>query len=587
MGDQSRMSSRQSVTWQDSEWQGDSPGQEANEGVKLPPANPFTMPNDEEIFLLRDQERERKKSEREARMNQKIWEKGTWTTRISVPRRKLLEDAEGGDSSKVKVKSRGASSGEMNAGGRRREKENMADFIKKKRDMFLVQMSLDTKKAEIKKLEEAAKKREEMLDRSEKMLQEDQDKFEEFLKKNDKMAHQAIAKAEKETKAKQDKMQEIKKLNAQIMHIKSRKMKAQEALEDCNRYRDFLESITPQEFKDQQLELKRERREKYRRERHEKRSRWWHEKCAQEREEAKKKLEAELESAPGRRPRRKKGGDPEEEIQDPPTPKTPDEEKGDSESDSDMPMYFTEPQQLLDIFSGLEESNLFLIENCQETEEALEDLKQKETQEKEKTQKETAELNRQMEELQAQIDAETEKVVILENRVSNKKPEEKKADKDKDKRRGRGKQEETEEEEDKSKKQAEYEKALNARVMEVYEKCIGENESGLGAIPMLAHIEKNLEKLLEIVAGMSPEFVQKEEAKRDKERREERRAKQMEEKEREQQEKMAERQKRAAQPVQKKTGKTLMTRHMHERRKKRDEKEETNDEEEEIKEFFQ
>merc|ERR1711907_184830 len=152
--------------------------------------------------------------------------------------------------------------------------------------------------------------------------------------KNDKMAHQAIAKAEKETKAKQDKMQEIKKLNAQIMQIKSRKLKAQEALEDCNRYREFLEHITPQEFKDEQRKLKEDRREQYRRERHEKRSKWWHEKCAQEREEAKKKLEAELDAAPtGRRPRRKKGGEENEVIEDPPTPKTPDEEKGDSESD--------------------------------------------------------------------------------------------------------------------------------------------------------------------------------------------------------------------------------------------------------------
>merc|ERR1711990_55472 len=113
-----------------------------------------------------------------------------------------------------------------------------------------------------------------MLDRSEKMLQEDQDKFEEFLKKNDKMAHQAIAKAEKETKAKQDKMQEIKRLNAQIMQIKSRKLKAQEALEDCNRYRNFLEFITPEEFKLEQKQAKEERRQNYRRLRHERRSNW-------------------------------------------------------------------------------------------------------------------------------------------------------------------------------------------------------------------------------------------------------------------------------------------------------------------------
>lgn len=36
------------------------------------------------------------------------------------------------------------------------EKENMGEFIAKKREMFLVQMSLDTKREEIRKLEEKA-----------------------------------------------------------------------------------------------------------------------------------------------------------------------------------------------------------------------------------------------------------------------------------------------------------------------------------------------------------------------------------------------------------------------------------------------
>ena len=39
-------------------------------------------------------------------------------------------------------------------------------------------------------------------------------------------------------------------------------------------------------------------------------------------------------------------------------------------------MFFTDPQQLLDIFSELEEQNLSLIQNSQETEEALEEMKQ-------------------------------------------------------------------------------------------------------------------------------------------------------------------------------------------------------------------
>ena len=39
---------------------------------------------------------------------------------------------------------------------RPKEQENMNDFIAKKREIFLVQMSLDTKRAEITKLEERA-----------------------------------------------------------------------------------------------------------------------------------------------------------------------------------------------------------------------------------------------------------------------------------------------------------------------------------------------------------------------------------------------------------------------------------------------
>ena len=82
---------------------------------------------------------------------------------------------------------------------RRKEKENMAEFIAKKREMFLVQMSLDTKREEIRKLEEKAQMKEEALKKSEQMLEEDAIRFDTFLKENDKKAHEAIKKAAKES----------------------------------------------------------------------------------------------------------------------------------------------------------------------------------------------------------------------------------------------------------------------------------------------------------------------------------------------------------------------------------------------------
>lgn len=75
---------------------------------------------------------------------------------------------------------------------RRQEKENMTEFIAKKREMFLVQMALDTKREEIRKLEEKAQMKEEALLRSEQMLEENAMRFDAFLKENDKKAHDAI-----------------------------------------------------------------------------------------------------------------------------------------------------------------------------------------------------------------------------------------------------------------------------------------------------------------------------------------------------------------------------------------------------------
>jgi len=77
----------------------------------------------------------------------------------------------------------------MGAGGRRTgDRESIGAFLSKKREMFLVQMSLDTKREEIQKLERKAQLKEEALKKSEVMLEEDAIRFDAFLKENDKEA---------------------------------------------------------------------------------------------------------------------------------------------------------------------------------------------------------------------------------------------------------------------------------------------------------------------------------------------------------------------------------------------------------------
>ncbi|KAJ3346336.1 Coiled-coil domain-containing protein 38 [Kappamyces sp. JEL0680] len=73
-------------------------------------------------------------------------------------------------------------------------KENLQDFIAKKREMFLVHYALGVKRDEMRKLEEVAQKEEQKLLDDEKALEEDAAKFDAFLKENDKNSVEAIKK---------------------------------------------------------------------------------------------------------------------------------------------------------------------------------------------------------------------------------------------------------------------------------------------------------------------------------------------------------------------------------------------------------
>lgn len=236
--------------------------------------NPFAMPSDAEVFALRDEEKLRKEEvrvqshaipiqrarargltraararvrparaqERKVRATQKIWEKGAVGKARPSFRQVMGGDdaADGADA--------GGSAPRAPAGGgvslslvaaatreRRPDKEKLSELINKKREMFLVQMALDTKRLEIRKLEERAQAREEALKKSEAMLEDDVNRFDKFLKQNDTDAVEAMRKAEVQTKLKADKVHEIKKLNAAISAIRSEMSKYEEQLDDCQR----------------------------------------------------------------------------------------------------------------------------------------------------------------------------------------------------------------------------------------------------------------------------------------------------------------------------------------------------------------
>jgi len=254
-------------------------------------------------------------------------------------------------------------------------------------------------------------------------LDEDVKRFDEFLQHNDQKAHAAMKQAEEATQKKVEKQRHIKQLKSQLSALQSEISKLREQKEECLKLKEFLESITPPEWCDAKAEEKRQR--KFMR-----RKSWVdsqmeelnaqmqgeidaEEKAAEEKaaenmkgrrrarrelEEEQREREKELET---RRRRIRKKYPSREAMEDKYRA-----EVGADSSGEDMPLYFKEPKQLLDVFTAMEEANLFLIQNSQDTEQALEELQQKSAETKRNGDAQREKMNQQISVLERQIEDE-------------------------------------------------------------------------------------------------------------------------------------------------------------------------------------
>ncbi|KAJ3212783.1 Cilia- and flagella-associated protein 100 [Entophlyctis luteolus] len=473
-----------------------------------------------EVFTAREEERRQKIEEKERMKTLSIYEKNR-TQRKNF--KELLAEESDDIAFYDQLRARDADKILINRQSRVDKqfgKENLHDFIAKKREMFLVQYALGVKRQEMRKLEEIAQAEEQKLLDDEKALEEDAAKFDAFLKENDKNSVEAIKRAELETKAKLEKMQEIKKLNTQIITIRSDMSKNEDQLKDLQKYRQFLDKLTPAEFfakvnsrrstsstgfADQYSSAdgdgstnggnssgdtkvkKAESSDSKRRSA----------KFTDSLEDVNQEGEDDQTASGGSGYTTAYGGQRTGTT----TSGTGGEEDFDFDDDywndeEDAVLYFKSPQQLLDIFAELEENNLALIQNCQETEETFEELKQKIIETEARMEKETRSLTQQIEFLNLAITREEEKARTLEERtklfstgVVGVESQEKLLE------------------------------DLNHKVKEVYRKCIGDSDANLNTLQMLTNIENKLEQLFEIIENMPREKVEQAEKAKDKERR--------------------------------------------------------------------
>lgn len=202
-------------------------------------------------------------------------------------------------------------------------------------------------------------------------------------------------------------------------------------------------------------------------------------------------------------------------------------------SGEELPMYFVRPQQLLDIFTQLEERNLFLIQHCQETEQQLEELRQ---------------MYRETERVMAQQAAVLEEnITSLHDQIED---EEKKADQLKKRIRHTGG-------DDQQKKMLEV---LSDHIKQVYIKCDFDAAANPSPLSMLTSIEGKLERMLLEISQMEPDYVVREEKEKEKERRERVREERIQRDKMLYEQRLKKSLERAQAPVKKKVGKQVMFR---------------------------
>mmetsp|Transcript_1361 Transcript_1361/g.2407 ORF Transcript_1361/g.2407 Transcript_1361/m.2407 type:complete len:565 (-) Transcript_1361:80-1774(-) len=511
--------------------------------------NPFRLPPDDQIFLIREQERQKRAEDRDRVKQLRVWEKTTASSRVHKNRRvddDIDEAALAAETAKHGRSTRGESVGR----DPRREKENVSDFVAKKREMFLVQMSLDVKKAEILKLDEKAKQKEEALKKSQQMLDDDVTRFDNFLQNNDQKAHKAMKDAEEETKKKQDRLQRIKQLKSQLSAIQSESAKHREQLEECLKFKSFLEKLTPQEWKDQKMAEKRERKSSRKLAFIEERMSDVNAKIAAEIEIEEKRMEDKAQDAlKGRRRARREAEQEAEEREREmerrkrairrkyPTQETVEAEYVEVSSGEEIPMFFEKPKQLLDVFTSLEEQNLFLIQTSQDTEQMLEEIQQKLVEKKKTMGHQTLKLQQNISQLQGVIKEDQDKSEYIRHMLSQK--------------RGASEQDQLLAE-------------LAEGVMEVHGACGHDSEQNPDSLQMLGNIEKKLEDYLTQLDDAEENGLSKvvfdESSRKEKARRDDVRKQRKEQQDKKIEDRLKASLQRSMQPIHKKVGKQIMFR---------------------------
>ena len=214
--------------------------------------SPFRPPNEEQVFIQREAEKQRQKEAKEAASHLKIWEKKTATSRMPLRRIKDSDvlPAQGDDSCyNFNLQQRGYISAATQIAKsrvqftRETRPQNISEFIGQKKEMFLVELAHKTIVKEIENLQEKKERTKNALQGSKMNLQDDTVKLQNFIEKDASKTEEQSKQADMKTNERKKIDADIKKLDEHLDAVKGDIDKNQDQLTNFDKSRTFLMDI--------------------------------------------------------------------------------------------------------------------------------------------------------------------------------------------------------------------------------------------------------------------------------------------------------------------------------------------------------
>ncbi|XP_071362802.1 cilia- and flagella-associated protein 100 isoform X2 [Trachinotus anak] len=386
-------------------------------------------------------------------------------------------------------------------------KDSKHDLISMERQKAVLELSILTKRGEISRMDKAIAKEERQLKQLERIIARDNLIFEEFLRENEKKSVEARTFFEREAKSKQEKNAEIKKLTAEIGTIKSELAKFEEILMDYKRYKELLFKLSPPEWQEAQKAKALKAKVLF-------------DKDAQDKQKRKPTesairngLEVQVSSLgqelPSIRENRLTLAHNDTVI----TNFNVDVDS--SEYEDEPELYFSDPQQLLDLVTELTDQNLSLIQNSTRVEVTMEGLRQSVETTRKKIEKKEEQLTLQINDMKRRVDKEKTRGNKLKQKVElhvslHTEDQDLMLD------------------------------ALGEKVAEVHRSCVDDRITNLSTLEKLVSIENRMSSLLQGLESLPEHILEMIKRIKDSEKR----SREREEKLREQREKQKERMRR-------------------------------------------